>query len=89
MAPVVRSLVSIPAGANHLNLGVFTLLTAIGSGVWNCLFIGGGYALGTRWRDLEAYSRWFDYAILALFAAAIGLWVVKKVRKRRRAATDN
>jgi hypothetical protein len=35
------------------------------------------------------YSRWFDYAILALIAAAIGFWVAKKVRKRRRAATDN
>ncbi|MEU4218799.1 DedA family protein [Actinoplanes sp. NPDC026623] len=85
MAPVIRSLVSIPAGANHMNLGVFTLLTAIGSGVWNCLFIGGGYALGTHWRDVEVYSRWFDYAILALIAAAIGFWVARKVRKRRRA----
>jgi membrane protein DedA with SNARE-associated domain len=89
MAPVIRSLVSIPAGANHMNLGVFTLLTAIGSGIWNCLFIGGGYALGTHWRQLERYSSYFDYAIMVLLAATVGFWVVKKVRKRRRAAADN
>src|SRR5690349_3220453 len=88
MAPVVRSLVSIPAGANHMPLGMFTLLTTIGSGIWNCLFIGGGYALGSRWQQVEKYSSWFDYAIMAFFAVAIGSWVIKKVRKRRRATAD-
>jgi membrane protein DedA with SNARE-associated domain len=34
-APVVRSLVSIPAGANWMALGRFSVFTAIGSGVWN------------------------------------------------------
>ena len=88
MAPVVRSLVSIPAGANHMKLSTFTVLTTLGSGIWNCLFIGGGYALGSRWQRLEQYSSYFDYAIMAFFAAAIGSWVVKKVRKRRHAAAD-
>ncbi len=88
MAPVVRSLVSVPAGANHMKLGMFTLLTTLGSGIWNCLFIGGGYALGSRWQQLEQYSSYFDYAIMAFFAVAIGSWVIKKVRKRRRATAD-
>lgn len=83
MAPVVRSLVSVPAGANHMPLGLFTLLTALGSGVWNAVFVGGGYALGSRWQKLEQYSQYFDYAIWALIVIAIGSWVVKKVRKRR------
>ncbi|GIE93960.1 DedA family protein [Paractinoplanes rishiriensis] len=83
-APVVRSLVSIPAGANHMPIGQFILFTTLGSGVWNALFVGGGYLLGERWQDLETYSHWFDYAIWAFFAGAIGWWVIKKVRKRRR-----
>ncbi|MEV0898702.1 DedA family protein [Actinoplanes sp. NPDC049802] len=87
-APVVRSLVSIPAGANRMPMGQFMLYTAIGSGVWNALFVGAGYALGSRWQDVEKYSHWFDYAIWAFFAVAIASWSVKKVRKRRqRAAT--
>ena len=85
-APVVRSLVSIPAGANHMPLIQFTLLTALGSGVWNALFIGGGYALGSRWQNIEQYSNYLDYAIYVLIVATVGTWVVKKVRKRRRAA---
>jgi membrane protein DedA with SNARE-associated domain len=86
-APVVRSLVSIPAGANRMPIGQFVLCTTIGSGVWNALFIGAGYALGSRWGDVEQYAQWFDYAIMAFFAVAIGSWVVKKVRKRRQRAT--
>lgn len=81
-APVVRSLVSIPAGANHMKLGRFTLLTALGSGVWNVLFVAGGYLLGSRWQQVERYSHWFDYAIGAFFVVAVVSWVVKKMRKR-------
>ena len=84
--PVVRSLVSIPAGANQMKLGLFTVLTAAGSGAWNLIFVGGGYALGSNFQRLGQYSRYFDWAMYAFFAFAIGSWVVKKVRKRRAAA---
>lgn len=83
MVPVVRSLVSIPAGANHMPIGRFLTFTAIGSGVWNSLFVGAGFALGTRWQQVDQYARWFDYAILAFFVVTITWWVVKKVRQRR------
>ncbi|MEV6491577.1 DedA family protein [Actinoplanes sp. NPDC051633] len=86
-APVVRSLVSIPAGANHMRLGLFTLLTAIGSGVWNLLFVGGGYLLGERWQNLETYSNWLNYAVYAVIVGSVVWWVAKKVRKRRAAAS--
>jgi len=82
-APVVRSLVSVPAGANRMPLGQFVVFTALGSGVWNALFVGAGYLLGERWRDVEKYSHWFDYAVGAFFVGAVVWWVVKK---RRRAA---
>ncbi|MFG1989075.1 DedA family protein [Actinoplanes sp. NPDC048988] len=85
-APVVRSLVSIPAGANKMHLGMFTLFTAIGSGVWNAIFIGGGYLLGSQYQDLEKYAHYFDYVIWALIIFMVGSWVIKKIRKRRRAA---
>jgi membrane protein DedA with SNARE-associated domain len=81
-APVVRSLVSIPAGANHMPLGQFTLFTAIGSGVWNAIFVGGGYALGSKWQQVERYSHWFDYAIGVFFVIVIASWIIKKLRKR-------
>ncbi|WP_433283221.1 DedA family protein [Micromonospora sp. CA-244673] len=83
VVPVVRSLVSVPAGANRMPLGEFILLTTLGSGVWNGLIVGAGFVLGSRWQDVDRYSHWFNYAIFAVFAVTIASWVVKKVRRRR------
>jgi membrane protein DedA with SNARE-associated domain len=70
-----------------MRLGLFTLLTAIGSGVWNLLFVGGGYLLGSRWQNLETYSNWLNYAVYAVIVGSVVWWVAKKVRKRRAAAS--
>ncbi|PPA58450.1 DedA family protein [Micromonospora chalcea] len=83
VVPVVRSLVSIPAGANRMPLGEFILLTTLGSGVWNALIVGAGFTLGSRWEDVDRYSSWFNYAIFAVFGFMIASWAVKKVRRRR------
>ncbi len=83
LVPVVRSLVSIPAGANRMPLVEFVAFTTLGSGVWNTLIVGLGYTLGTRWEDVDRYGDWFNYAIYAAFAILIVSWVVKKVRRRR------
>ncbi|KAB1911345.1 DedA family protein [Micromonospora sp. AMSO31t] len=83
VVPVVRSLVSVPAGANRMPLGEFIVLTTLGSGVWNALIVGAGFALGSRWQEVDRYSHWFNYAIFAVFAVTVAAWVVKKVRRRR------
>ncbi|MFE9688208.1 DedA family protein [Micromonospora sp. NPDC005806] len=83
LVPVVRSLVSVPAGANRLPLGEFALLTTLGSGVWNALIVGLGFALGSRWQEVDRDSDWFNYAILAAFVGMTVSWVVRKLRRRR------
>jgi membrane protein DedA with SNARE-associated domain len=83
MVPVVRSLVSIPAGANRMPLGQFVGLTALGSGVWNTAFVSLGYGLGSRWQQIDRYSHWVDIGLYVTFAVLIGTWVVKRLRKRR------
>ncbi|MCW3814799.1 DedA family protein [Micromonospora sp. DR5-3] len=83
LVPVVRSLVSVPAGANRLPLGEFLLLTTLGSGVWNTLIVGLGFALGSRWQQVDRYSDWFNYAIFAVFGLMIAGWATKKIRRRR------
>lgn len=78
--PLVRSIVSVPAGVEHMPLARFSLLTAIGSGVWNALFIGAGYQLGHRWDQVESWIQPVSYAVVACLAAAL-VWLV--IRKRR------
>jgi membrane protein DedA with SNARE-associated domain len=74
--PLIRSLVSIPAGFRRMNFGVFTLYTLIGSAIWNTALIGAGYVLRDNWHDVEPILSVVQYVVIALIVAAIGwlLW---------------
>ena len=56
MIPVVRSVVSIPAGGDKMPLVKFTLLTAAGSLVWNIAWVAAGWGLGDQWRARHCVS---------------------------------
>jgi membrane protein DedA with SNARE-associated domain len=87
VVPLVRSLVSIPAGVAGIPLIPFMLYTAAGSTVWNTALIGVGWILGDQWSHVEDYIRPLSYAVLLLagFAAA---WFVWRRGLARRAGTE-
>lgn len=81
LVPVVRSLVSIPAGLAPMPLSRFVLYTAIGSALWNTALIGLGWLLGDRWQEVQRYGQLLEYAALVLLVIGI----VRFVWKRRSA----
>ncbi|MBI4941654.1 MAG: DedA family protein [Actinobacteria bacterium] len=84
LVPGVRSLVSLPAGASSMSLTRFTVLTTVGSLAWNAVLVGAGYALGTQWRTVERYAGVVDKVVYAAVVLSVGLFVVRRVRRRRR-----
>lgn len=86
--PVVRSLISLPAGAQQMPLLRFCVLTTIGSAVWNTLFIGAGYVLGEQWERVGAYVNVLTYAVAAVLVALFVRAVVTRVRRHRRGEDD-
>lgn len=80
LVPVVRSMISIPAGVERMRVAVFLPLTALGSLVWNTLLIVAGYQLGERWHLVEASVGVFQKAVLAGAVVAVIWFVVVKVR---------
>lgn len=81
--PLVRSIVSVPAGVERMPLLRFSALTALGSGIWNAIFIGAGYQLGNRWERVEGYIQPFTYTVVGLLGL-FGLWLVyRKVQAVR------
>jgi membrane protein DedA with SNARE-associated domain len=82
MVPVVRSLISVPAGIQRMPLPAFTALTAVGSLLWNTVFVLLGYWLGDNWRLVEEYGGWVSKAVVALAVVAVVRWF--SVRRRRR-----
>lgn len=82
--PIVRSLVSIPAGVERMNLGLFLLLTLLGSGIWNTLFITLGFVLGENWTLVEGWMGQYSRLILVVAIVAVLVIVVLRIRRLRR-----
>jgi membrane protein DedA with SNARE-associated domain len=79
--PIVRSLISIPAGVAKMKLSVFLPLTAIGTAIWNTALVFLGKLAGDAWGTVAGYFN--IYAIVAavifvLLAIAAGVIFVKK-----------
>ena len=83
MVPGVRSLVSIPAGVQRMPLWLFSLLTVIGSAVWNTLFVGLGYLLGDRWDQVGKYSDLLNYLVIGGVVLVFVVIAGRRLRRRR------
>jgi membrane protein DedA with SNARE-associated domain len=75
--PLIRSLVSIPAGFRRMPLATFLIYTVLGSLVWNTGLITAGYILGEedRWRTIEDVMGYVQYVVVAAILGAIGWFV--------------
>lgn len=82
LIPVVRSLISIPAGLTRMPLPAFVLYTAIGSAAWNSILIGSGYILGNQWEKVEQYVGYFQYLVILGVLALVGWFVWSRMRAR-------
>lgn len=87
LVPGVRSLISIPAGIDRMNLAKFGLMTLAGSGLWNAVLIGLGMWLGDRHELVAQYVDRYSSVIYLLLALAVlvvlVLLVVRTLRRRR------
>ena len=68
--PIIRSLISIPAGIVEMPVPLFSVLTVIGSFVWNSILTYLGYKTGENWHIILSYLDYYKYIIVALLAVA-------------------
>jgi len=78
LVPIVRSLVSLPAGLRRMNLTTFIVYTAIGSGIWNTILIVAGWWLGDNWEDVSHLVDYLDYPIYLAIIGAVVWFIWKK-----------
>ncbi|KFI58943.1 DedA family protein [Bifidobacterium gallicum] len=84
--PVVRSLISIPAGFNRMNFATFSIFTFLGSLVWNTVLVGAGYLLGDEWCSILGVLNVFEDVIIVVF---IGVLVFAAVRWVKRVSAEH
>lgn len=80
--PLIRSVVSVPAGFRRMPLVPFIAYTALGSAVWNTALIGAGAVLGNQWENVEPYVAILQWLVLAAIAVFFTWFVYGKIRRR-------
>ena len=81
--PVVRHLISIPAGFGKMNIKRFILYTAIGAGIWNAFLTYIGFVLGNNWESISHYSDYFSWGILIVIVIVGAYFFFKEIKKKK------
>lgn len=81
--PVVRALISLPAGVARMGLVRFTVFTALGSLPWCFGLAVAGYLLGDSWHRVDDYFGPVSIGVAALLVGGIAWWVVRRRRAAR------
>ncbi|MFJ8264310.1 DedA family protein [Rummeliibacillus sp. NPDC094406] len=84
LVPLVRSLISIPAGMAHMNFGVFLLFTTIGSLIWNSILVNVGAAVGSSWSTIAGYMDTYSNVVVIILGVLFVLFVFWFIRSRKK-----
>jgi len=83
LIPVVRSLISIPAGMAKMNFMTFILFSTMGTVVWNTILVSLGAVLGESWEEILGYVELYKSAFYVVFAIIAILFIIWYVKRRR------
>jgi len=85
MVPLIRSLISIPAGMSNMKFSLFLIFTFFGTLIWNIILVSIGAALGENWgritEFMDVYSN-IAYAIIGIGIIGFIVWFFRNKRKK-------
>ena len=81
--PVVRHLISLPAGLARMDLKRFIFFTTIGATAWNTFLLLVGMQLRERWELVHKYSKQLDIVVVVLIVLVAAYLVYKHVKRRK------
>lgn len=90
--PIVRSLISIPAGMAHMNIGKFLLYTTLGTSIWNIILVYLGAYAGANWENILKYMNTYSniaVAVLVVAGIVLVIWFIKKRKNRDNRKEEN
>ena len=88
MVPLVRSLISIPAGMSKMRFGFFLLFTTAGTLIWNMVLVIAGALVGDQWENILAFMDLYSHIVYivlgVVLAVAIVFFLVRRRRRRKK-----
>jgi membrane protein DedA with SNARE-associated domain len=85
--PIVRHLISIPAGLARMRLAPFAVFTVAGAGLWNAFLTWCGYVLRRNWERIMTYSHYIDIAVIVIGCVLVALFIWKHLARRGQGKT--
>ncbi len=85
LIPIIRSLISVPAGMHRMPFGRFLLFTTLGSTIWTTVLAYAGVVLAEHWEQILVYSKQYErvtLVLLAIAAIAFVAWRIYDVRRQ-------
>lgn len=93
MLPVIRQLISIPAGLAKMNFWKFVLYTTLGAGCWNCVLAALGCYLHSIVPEeqlnnkINEYGEYIKWITISIFVVAVLIYaIVRHYKKKKQAA---
>jgi len=75
--PVVRHLISIPAGVAEMKLRKFIPLTLAGAAIWNTVLLWLGMTLREQWETILQYTQLLDYLMITVLVLGVAWWIMR------------
>ena len=82
--PIVRSLISIPAGMSEMPMGKFIIYTICGSMIWNTVLICLGFRLVSNWEYVLTILDKYQMVVIVILVIIFGYVIIKFYRKKRK-----
>jgi len=79
LIPIVRTVISFPAGVADMNFGLFSAYTLAGTLIWSSLLAGAGYLLGDNWDAVGGYISKYEKVIIVVGIIFVALFVIKGI----------
>jgi len=84
MVPIVRSLISIPAGIAAMDLTKFSFFTILGTALWSLLLAFGGRLLGEQWPLIAEFINTYQNIVLVVTVSAVLLFIGSRLFKKKK-----
>ncbi|PLR86356.1 alkaline phosphatase [Bacillus canaveralius] len=82
LIPLIRSLISVPAGMARMNFGIFLIFTTAGTLIWNIILVNIGAAVGSSWETIVGYMDIYSNVVYAILAVILILFAALFIKNR-------
>ncbi len=86
--PIIRHLISIPAGIGRMPFISFCLYTMVGATMWNFFLMWVGFKLKEHWDKVHQYSRPIDLIFIAVCVVVGAIWLVLHFKKPKKVEAE-